>query len=241
MSLDTLEERVIESNKETTPDEDLKSSIKMGEDIKTVYYSCGEKVHYEITMKDGLREGITKVYSYSGNLMFTSPYKKGRIEGIQKWYYPTGEIQREIPFKNDHPHGVELEYKKDGSIWRETLFCKGKVEWSQGVQKWYYPTGELKRERYFRNDNAHGVELEYEKDGTIWRETLFCKGRVGWTQGIQNWYYSTGELKRERYFRNDHPHGIELSYKKDGSIWRETLFCKGKVEWSRRPDEDKEE
>jgi hypothetical protein len=77
------------------------------------YYENG-KVQNEITYKDDVKIGRSTWNYESGKLYRESNYVDGKIEGIQKLYYEDGGILAEVPYKNGKLQTGTKEYNKDG-------------------------------------------------------------------------------------------------------------------------------
>lgn len=75
----------------------------------------------ETPFKNGVAQGIGKVYYESGNLKAEVSLKNGKEEGIQKQYYENGDIFAEIPYTNDKINGMIKCYNEEKRlIWQAT-------------------------------------------------------------------------------------------------------------------------
>jgi hypothetical protein len=93
-------------------------------------YSSGNHTSIESTYKNGVKEGLTKMYYVSGNLAHTSWYRNGLKEDTGKWYYEEGQLFRATPYKRDTIDGIQLQYFRSGKI-------KAKIGYRKGLRTWF--------------------------------------------------------------------------------------------------------
>ena len=67
------------------------------------------------------------------------------------------------------------------------------------VKKAYYPGGELKHERTYKNGIQEGKTKGYYTSGELESESLFKNGKP---EGIGKEYYPNGKVKYEVLFKN---------------------------------------
>ena len=100
-----------------------------GEDSKTtgiipngtVKHYCGYGAIWEITYKNNLAEGISKMYDKQGKLRVKSNYKKGKLNDVSKVYYADGKLMREMHYRMGRLV-TSKEYEKNGTLILEQLF-----------------------------------------------------------------------------------------------------------------------
>lgn len=66
------------------------------------YYESGG-LKSEITLCNGLEEGVKKEYFFDGYLSLERTYVKGLINGTEKHYYNSGVLMKEIMYKDGKP------------------------------------------------------------------------------------------------------------------------------------------
>lgn len=84
----------------------------------SIFEMFNDYIASEFEVKDGLKNGIEKVYFNDGNIESISEYKNGLLDGVTKNYYETGELQEESFFE----FGICVSHKiysKDGRIQEE--------------------------------------------------------------------------------------------------------------------------
>ena len=109
---------------------------------------------------------------------------------------------------------VEREYHSNGNgkIYWETPFKNGGRE---GIEKWYYESGELRAETPYKNGKKEGIEKWYYENGNLEGEAPFKNGKA---EGIEKWYYENGKLMAEIPYLNNLFHGDTRFYTEDGKL-----------------------
>lgn len=79
----------------------------------------------EKQMKDGVEDGLTKIYDKNGKIIKEIPYKDGKVHGVYRQYDEGGTWRTEIPFRNGEMHGKRRDYK-DGRLYKTILYSHGK-------------------------------------------------------------------------------------------------------------------
>lgn len=113
----------------------------------------------------------------------------------------------------------ELEYYVSGQVKTETIYNKRGEK--HGLEKFYYPTGELwSRTNYFR-DKKDQIEKIYYKSGTIMKIKPYNRGLL---EGVEKSYWETGGLMDEVPYVNGLKHGTARYYNMDGSLFEERVW-----------------
>ncbi len=113
----------------------------------------------------------------------------------------------------------EIEYYINGGIKLETVYNKRGEK--NGLEKFYYPTGELwSRTTYYR-DRKDGVEKLYYKSGSIMRLKPYNRGLL---DGMEKAYWKNGELMEEIPHKNGVKQGAARYYNMDGSLFEVKIW-----------------
>lgn len=115
-------------------------------------------------------------------------YENDRRIGLWKKYYPTGVVRSEITFKNNMP---------------------------RGPYKIYYPNGNLEEEGIWGGNKNVEEFKRYHENGKIAQDFTFTP--AGKRDGVQNYYYSNGNLQLSVEVKNGVAHGFYKSFYPDGS------------------------
>jgi antitoxin component YwqK of YwqJK toxin-antitoxin module len=81
----------------------------------------------EVTLKNGVRDGLMKTFYASGLLYQTFWYENGLRQDTGKWYFEKidGKVFRTTPFKNDSAHGIQTQYYENGTVRAKLDFVNG--------------------------------------------------------------------------------------------------------------------
>ena len=140
---------------------DMKEGVKEG--VEKVYYEIGQ-VAYVVNYVDGKRDGIMTWYDKQGRLLSTTMYNKGKLEGKETSYYPNGKVKSTVTYINDKKEGYQKEYFDNGVLALEVLYVDGKKE---GIQKEYTYDGKLYTEVPYKNNYKEGTQKWYDKSGKV--------------------------------------------------------------------------
>jgi antitoxin component YwqK of YwqJK toxin-antitoxin module len=79
----------------------------------------------EVTLKNGIRNGLMKTYYQSGKLYQTFWYVNGVREDTAKWYFEDGKVFRASPYKNDTIDGTQIQYYRSGKVKAKLSYVEG--------------------------------------------------------------------------------------------------------------------
>jgi len=128
------------------------------------YYPDGT-IKSQITLKNGLRDGISKNFDERGRLLSTADYIDDKREGWVMNYNPqNGKLVIKAQYKNDIQDGPVTQYYREGTLFRESVYVQGRVD---GMIKTFWPDGKIKAENIFKMGKP-GIGLkEFDKSGKI--------------------------------------------------------------------------
>lgn len=124
--------------------------------------------------KDGMQNGVFKLYTEKGILVDEATFKNEKRDGITKQYYDdTGNIKVEVYYSEGVLNGLAKEYYQNKKLYREIIYSYGKKE---GLTKEYYENGKTKIEMYYELDVPNGSYKMYDINGQIQLEGRFENG-----------------------------------------------------------------
>jgi antitoxin component YwqK of YwqJK toxin-antitoxin module len=85
-------------------------------------YGFDGKLTSIVTMKNGVKHGIERLFDPNGRVIRTIPYVNGRIHGVATKYYPNGDPMVTITYKGGYKEGPAIKYRKDGKIYEKVMF-----------------------------------------------------------------------------------------------------------------------
>jgi antitoxin component YwqK of YwqJK toxin-antitoxin module len=200
-------------------------------DVKNEYYDNG-KVKTSGTYKDGIPEGVTRIYSEDGLIIGGKTYSNGFVvaEGIYdergyqqgKWkeYYNDGKLKSEGEYKDGKRIGEWIYYHNNGKIEQRGKFVAGGKP--NGEWKWYYETGNLLREEKFRNGKEDGMMIEYSDTGNVITKGDFIDGEKDGP-----WMSIDGDRKNEGNYKNGQMDGVWKSHFSNGKLAFEGAYVDG--------------
>ena len=196
-----------------------------------------EKISYLLGKKNGWYYKYNKDASKGTYIWSKELFAGDRKEGIAYIYYPDGKIQQTIFYNSGKKEGLSKEYDRDGNIItlmeynNDFLVSREKINrydqkgFKQGEWKEFYPNGNIKSEKTFKDDLLHGYYKEYDQRGKLSLTMLYENGSIVKSNvedspdiEIVNKYNSDGKLIYSGPYRNKIPVGIHRDYNKDGKI-----------------------
>ncbi|MDR1974126.1 MAG: hypothetical protein LBQ31_05570 [Bacteroidales bacterium] len=165
----------------------------------------------------GRRTGHWLFYDPNGNVMQEGDYKNGKEEGTWTWYFPDGSVRLEQNYESGLLNGLSVEYSDSGQV-----VAKG--EYVDGLEEgeWQYL---LKGE-----SDPDGRENEHTKNKHIAGERM--KGKYSAGERTGEWrHYWTGKGNKMSFkgtFRDGYPHGRHIYYWETGIIRAEEFYRMGK-------------
>lgn len=208
--------------------------------------------------KDGVPEGVFRLYSDSGTIIGAEVYLEGILvgkgiydlagvkQGHWQEFYETGELKGE----GDYKDGVKI-----GS-WKY-LYENGKIDQigkydnkgrPTGTWKWYYENDQLLREEIYTDGLRNGTLTEYGVNGVIITQGEYIDGlkeghwffqiddyreEGDYSLGERNgeWkhtYTASGEKRFQGSFINGQPDGKHSWWYENGRVWQEGKFVYGR-------------
>ena len=100
----------------------------------------------------------------------------------------------------------EIEYTQENGFRFETEKVNGLRE---GIQKVYYPSGELQATRSFQNDTLNGLSSYFGKSGRLSKKFTYKNGKKN---GLYELYYLNGNIAETGVFVENYIHGKMLQF-----------------------------
>lgn len=187
------------------------------DDVTTLYENGKTKEIYSIN-KEGVKNGLYKMFREDGSLSEESHYAKGQLSGKRKIYFPDGkqvEIEEnyiadelvgdhvvfypsgakllESTFVEGKMNGLLTKYFEDGSINETVTFVDNE---EQGPFKEYYANGQVQWEgQYLNGDQEFGLLKQYDEAGTLIKK-MMCDS-LGVCQTI--WTPEKGDIELKEF------------------------------------------
>lgn len=88
-------------------------------------------------------------YLFNSKVVLTETYQNGQKNGMSKRYYKTGELLEESNWIQDKLNGIYRSYFQDGKPFLECRYMEGK---RNGIFKSWFPNGILEVDAWYTND-----------------------------------------------------------------------------------------
>lgn len=207
------------------------------------FYNEDGKLILEVNYINGKKNGIKT--SYLDKETIKENYLNDIKEGLTKYYYTGGNLKNEIPFVGGLEQGFGKEYDTIGTIITLTEYKRGfivdrmrinrkdKNNHKQGRWFYFYDSGGIKSEGYYKDDKKNGYFKEYTEKGDLIRIQKFIddiqqpEAEEIQRLDVRNEYYPSGQIKTTSMFRNGIPEGIKREYSQYGQITSSYMFKNG--------------
>lgn len=213
-----------------------------------VFYNKNQTIKEEGFFEDGLKQGEFKFYNNLGVLEKKVFYLDDEETGFIEYYHPTGKIDYEEQMINGW-YTRTVQYDTLGNIIEEQYFpkgegsftfkhyngktkstCKVKSNALDGIYKYYYSTGQLEIERYYKNGFADSVYKSYYINGKLKISGNFV---LNDRHGVWKTYSENGKVTNEDNYEYGNLKGLSKVYHEfDGSIQKEIEYKEGDIHGS---------
>jgi len=202
-----------------------------------------EKINYLLGKRNGYYIRYQKDPMYGPYIYSKELFAGDKKEGTARIFYPDGKIKQIVPYVNGKKDGLSREYDREGKIItlleynNDYLISREKINFTdasglkQGEWLDFYPDGNIKTERNYRDDLFHGYYKEYDEKGKLLVTLLYESGKVTGTNldnsgeiDIVNRYNDAGKLIYSGPFKEDVPVGIHREYNDDGTVKNAFLY-----------------
>jgi antitoxin component YwqK of YwqJK toxin-antitoxin module len=201
------------------------------------------------TDAQGLKQGYWEKRDPQGNLVYQGYFKDNKPEGEMKRYYETGELKAILNYRHNSEivhtrfyydtgeiaaEGLYLRNQKD-SLWKYYSYYTGALTSTeiyangvkQGIEKKYYPNGQVSEEIEWQNGIKNGMWNQYFDDRTAKMKST-CKNNQ--LTGPYTFYWPNGRLYIQGWFVDDKREGKWLFYTDEGKLKWELNYVKGRAE-----------
>ena len=199
-------------------------------------------VSSEGLIKNGKPDGFWKSYYVTGIKKSEGKRTNYLLDSIWIFYDQTGDTLEKINYLYGKKNGYYYKFKKDPSeglyIWSKDLFAGDRKE---GTGYIYFPDHRIQQTITWNNGKRSGLAKEFDREGTIItlleynndflisREKINRKDNNGLKQGDWKEFYSNGNIKSEKTFRDDLLHGYYKEYDVKGNLVLTMLYENGAI------------
>jgi antitoxin component YwqK of YwqJK toxin-antitoxin module len=201
------------------------------------------------TDASGRKQGYWEKRIQDSILIYQGHFKDDKPIGEMRRYYETGELKAILMYKPNCDYvktclyydtgepagkGTYFQNLKDslwtyysyytGAITSTEMFSKGV---KQGLERKYYPNGQVSEEIAWNNDKKHGVWNQYFEDGTIKLKGFYTNNKVN---GPYTFYWPNGKLYITGTFLENKRNGKWQFFTDEGKFKSEIVYINGKAQ-----------
>lgn len=178
--------------------------------------------------------------------------------GHYEYFYENGKL-KSVGERNLHGEfiGKTIFYDEDGHVTEERYYIDGQLN---GIQRIYFPSGNVKREyemdhgvvtnqaldyyengarkaiQFYRFGKLHGDIKEFYADGKLRREVTYVNGDI---QGKETFYHENGTKASEVNYLNGQKEGVYFCWSPDGIVIVEKNYVDNQADGESRHYNDK--
>jgi antitoxin component YwqK of YwqJK toxin-antitoxin module len=169
---------------------------------------------------NGRRSGQWLFYDPFGKVVQEGSYRSGKEEGEWLWYFPDGSVRLKQNYENGLLNGLSEEYSDSGRIVAKGQYVDGFEE-----GEWQYFTEGQATDSKKSGERMIGKYVNGERTGE-WRHYWIGKGgklsfkgifRDGYPNGRQTYYWETGIIRAEEFYRMGKRVGTWTTYDENGA------------------------
>lgn len=163
------------------------------------------KIEGEVSFKNGMTNGLAKLYDEDGKLSFKATYSDNSRSGAATLYFPNGKIMAEGFYKMiskksretmsdpkyDEKVGVWKVYDKVGNLVRKGPYANGKAN---GEHIEYYPGKKVKNRGPYKFGTKKGLFTYFDQAGKMTKQITFASTL---SMRGQMYFYNKGKLQYE--------------------------------------------
>lgn len=197
---------------------DIKDGLMEG--MERVYYKSGQLCS-ELTYKKGEAYGTKRTYYEDGKLLKTTEYKNGKLNGLDKTYHKNGKLRTVVRYKNDVEVVPKKYFNENGKkiSYEEFLKLKAKEEKAKEEK---VKEEKVKEKVMSRIEDMSKMEINYG--------TIYVEGEDKPYTGIFVEKYSNGNLEEILEIENGIIHGENKRYYPSGQLSYIVMFKNGQEE-----------
>ncbi len=179
----------------------------------------------------GQRHGITKKWMSDGRLEEISEYKNGQRNGKTEWPI----LNKVSMYKDGKKNGIEI-WKTHGYMgfsFPSIVHAMYVDDKQNGITKIYTknPYSDTIKEPYliaeidYVDGKIHGSYKRYDHTNSLRSNSIYANGECY----LLTTYYDNGNVLSVTTFNDTSHHGIQIFWRRDGSVKTATFFIEGKV------------
>lgn len=183
------------------------------------------KAHILQEWKDGLLEGVRKVFNENETLVEDEHFLRGLKHGESKTFFADGGLKKSSAFYvHGHLEGKKSEWYENGSIASIKHYVQGML---QSVES-YFETGKIQEQQSFFRSVPNGEHTRYHPNGIKAYSVHYVQGKKN---GLESTYSDKGEVLAEGNWKQGVPYGRHFVKDINGTLRYVAVYSElGKLE-----------
>lgn len=191
----------------------------------TFFNGFGDPLHIN-NYKNGVLQGITKSYYYTGVLKEEGVWENGKLNGHASEYYSNGLMKTNGVYVNSKKENNYTEYYNNGSKALEETYKNGD---RNGPSTIYYESGSPHYQINYVDNEVDGLVKEFYKDGNVYSTVMLKKGK---SNGEMTIYHRNGNVATKGQMVNGERDGDFINYDDNNKLSSKEKYSKGKLDGS---------
>ena len=150
------------------------------------FYDNEGKIVMEINYRNGKKDGIRRIYRQDE--IIEENFVNDVKQGLTRYLNPNRKVTKEVFFKDGLENGLAKEYGDDGRIITLITYKNGFItdrelinrydnnHQKNGLWKYFFPNGVVKKEGYYLHGQENGYFKEYDMDGNLLTTAKYADG-----------------------------------------------------------------
>lgn len=208
------------------------------------FYDNEGKIVMEINYRNGKKDGIRRIYRQDE--IIEENFVNDVKQGLTRYLNPNRKVTKEVFFKDGLENGLAKEYGDDGRIITLITYKNGFItdrelinrydnnHQKNGLWKYFFPNGVVKKEGYYLHGQENGYFKEYDMDGNLLTTAKYADGVKLEDVAelvkleVRKDYYPDGKVKvAATYNKQGNLEGVRREYGPDGTIDKSYIFRNG--------------
>ncbi len=198
---------------------EFKNGITNG--IALGYFADG-KIQNKGHRKNGYTDGLFEEFSENGQLKIRGLYKEGNRRGSWEQFSETGVLKEKSIYNPDQSYTSSY-YYETGELY--SIGPADSLKNGQGIWKFLYPNGTIKKMGPYQDDHHHGVWTFNHENGKLWKQGNYVLDSM---DGQWIFYYENEKKETEGSYTDNKKNGLWKYYNEHGILTYETNYINNK-------------
>lgn len=194
------------------------TAIMSGDILSGEYIEKNHKdqIVHKCFYKDNLLHGPSYYYDLSGGIISESWWIEGQRQGISK-IFEKGILVKESPYLNNFLNGIQKAYWPSGQIKSTQPFVNNFLEGSVDL---YYANGQRMRSVSYHKSIKEGIDSYYHSNGQLFFSAQYHKGQL-----VDSFDRFNPKGNRIQTFKPLNKGQWQVSFYNEGKLSHQAILC----------------